>query len=201
MQRRIGYIFTAFPIGLIIIHIIMVAYGMTSEPLVGWRTIFYAAFSAIMILTIFWESKVSKAMQVTLATIAGIITLRTGAMYFGCSILFIALMVAFAYGFYSVRPKLRGAVTLLTLFLLLVFVPQELRIINAFLWTVFFCGFTFLMWVIFKDELDKIKRHEHAIEARLLNQLKQSIELNVELINISKQMHEKLEGKCNDGDR
>lgn len=201
MQRRIGYIFTLFPIGLIIIHIVMCAYGMVDEPVIDMRILSYAAYSVFAAVTIFWESKVSKAMQVTLATIAGIITLRTGAMFFGCSILFIALMCAFAYGFYNVRPVLRASVTVVTLFLLLVFVPEGFQIINAVLWTLFFCGFTFLLWVIFKDELDKIKKHEREVEARILVQLKQSIELNQELLHISKEMHDKLEGKCKDGIR
>ena len=201
MQRRIGYIFTIFPIGLIIVHIVMCAYGMTTEPVIGMRIIFYAVFSVLAGITIFWESRPSKVMQVTLATMAGIITLRTGSMFFGCSILFIALMCAFAYGFYAVRPWLRASLTVITLFLLLVYVPVEMQIINAILWTLFFCGFTFLLWVIFKDELDKIKKHEREVEARILIQLKQSIELNQELLHISKEMHDKLEGKCKDGIR
>lgn len=194
MQGKIGKIATAFSFLVAILNTISTVTKSGNNLYDIFDISLYFAYAVLFGVTWLINNSFTKYMQVFILFTISVYMAFNSSVFTAFIVLFVCISMLYVYGLYKTKIVFKACITILIIFLLFVLCPSHNHnILSAISWTGLFFTFCLMMWYIFVDTINKIKKETH--DERLLEEIKRSLIINERLILLTREMAEKLEGR------
>jgi hypothetical protein len=199
LQARIGLVFFIFSSVLYVSKIMYCLIG--SQPwnsLIDIDRLLYLSYPVLFFITIPWESTWSKILQSCIVLIEALFSLSQDPQtpFFGLSMIIIAFLLIYKYGFIAKNTKLKIGIIFISLYLLLVFIPlynQKDKFLYGAEWLLFISFFLFTVWFIFSDSIKKLKEKESATKERYMKIIDEATSVAREAIELCEKEKQNLD--------
>ena len=190
LQARIGLVFFIFSSVLYVSKITYCLIG--SQPwtsLMDFDRILYLLYPILFFITIPWETTLAKLLQSGVVLFEALFSLKqdTQTPFFGLSMIIIAFLLIYKYGFVAKYPKIKISIGGICLYLLLIFIPlynQKDKFLYGAEWLLFIGFFLFTVWFIFSDSIKKLEEKENATKDRYMKIIDEATSVAREAIEL-----------------
>lgn len=200
VQVKIGKLAAGFALFITLLDTLATLTGMGSNNHTIYEIAAYFSYSILFGVTFLVINRITKIMQIGLLFSIALYMAFSDSSFPAFIVMFLCMSLCYVYGYYKkfLVPKIM--VSIFLVFSIFVLCPSHAHnILVALSWTGLFFTFSLMMWYIFSDTLDKAKKESS--DERLLEELRRSLVINERLIELTKEMAEKLEGKSQNGIR
>lgn len=121
----------------------------------------YVMIAVGFILSTFIEHLVFKTFQVLSFFAVGTIQFFTSGQYVGITTFTITIFLLYFYGFFNRCPKTKMVLSGICMYTIMIGSQWPItvdKLSRCFLWLMYVVFFTLIMWIMFKDMLDKLKK-------------------------------------------
>ena len=198
MNRRMGIFFSIVFCIIWLAHVATdIARGLFPYTLIDITHIYLFSACIVSVISIYSNKIASSIIQILIVFISGIMSLYCGerGLFYGLSMFFVAILLAYSYGIYNKHTKLRLIMSILVLYVIFVLSPtcdNQNRFINAFAWIGFISAMCFVVWFIFKDSIEKLKDTESKSNEKYMRVLEEAISVARDAIELCEKEKQKL---------
>ena len=205
VQKRIGIVFCIFASVILCLNVGREIYFSGYSNLLTFNYISYFIYPLVFGLSIKFYGRIFKFAQIICIGGEGILTLTSDPLnpFFGLLFVFVALLLAYSYGYFD-RWKIFKGISLSAFFTLMFalfpFKDTQTPFISGSMWVLCLAVIIFILWIIFKDFVEDYKQQSQLRETKLRRSLHKlqnkldeysdvshiSIETNRELLEIVK---------------
>lgn len=201
VRARIGKTFCLFSLALYALKIAMCVINKHNiATLFTIDRLSFLGFAVLFGLTAIWENKISKLIQIVLVLFASIASLCASPCnpIWGIMLIIMDFLLCYIYDFFDKYSHLKlvffGA-SVYMVFLLFPLRHDINRFVIAFEWTIFICIFIFVLWIIFKDYIEKIQTTENKDREKYLYIIEEATSVARDALDALEKLGNKRDGR------
>lgn len=137
-------------------------------------------------------------MQIFLIVVASMwsLYLSPGSPFFGLIMITISIILAYCYEIYNKRIILRLCCSAIFLYLLFTFVPlhsSPRKYVIGVEWVIFISVFIFVLWIIFKDSIERLQELERQNKERYMRIIEEATSVARDAIALCEEEKKKIQ--------
>lgn len=194
IQAKIGKVCSAFSLFVFCLNLFGVITGGGNNKYTVVEISSFMLYAILFFITAFVINNYIRVLQVLLMLSISVYMAFYSSDFPSFIILFVCISLCYVYGFYNKHKLFRGIISFLVIVSIFYLCPSNNHnILSTLSWTALFATFVLMVWFIFSDSLERAKKEP--TKDKLLEELKRSLVINERLIQLTKEMAEKIEGQ------